>query len=68
MGTSLTPEFWERFTLLLFAAMGLTFALAAFFDELALRRINRRAHRPPTGPEQTPPRVRSTDHRTSVSC
>ncbi|MFF5497372.1 hypothetical protein [Streptomyces aquilus] len=68
MGTSLTPEFWERFILLLFAAMGLTFALAALFDELWLRRVNRRTHRPPTEPRHTPPRTGRTDHRTSVSC
>ncbi|KUN24861.1 hypothetical protein AQJ23_19340 [Streptomyces antibioticus] len=68
MGTSLTPEFWARFTLLLFAAMGLTFALTALFDELALRRINRRAHRPPTAPRPTPSRTGTTDRRTSVSC
>jgi hypothetical protein len=68
VGTSLTPEFWERFVLLLFAAMGLTFALAALFDELALRWINRHTHRPPTAPRPTPPRTGTTDHRTSVPC
>ncbi|MFI9833310.1 hypothetical protein ACIHIX_37120 [Streptomyces sp. NPDC051913] len=42
----------------------------AFFDEPALRRINRRTHRPPTEPEQTPTRTRGTgtDHRITVSC
>ncbi|MFI7413425.1 hypothetical protein ACIBU0_32590 [Streptomyces sp. NPDC049627] len=69
MGTSLTPEFWERFALLLFAAMGVTFALAALFDALALRRQSRRAHRPPTEPvmpPRAPHRPRTSDHRTSV--
>ncbi|MFJ8632388.1 hypothetical protein [Streptomyces sp. NPDC093568] len=56
MGTSLTPEFWERFTLLLFAAMGVTFALAALFDTLALRRQNRRAHRTETADHRPPVR------------
>ncbi|MDC0765366.1 hypothetical protein [Streptomyces sp. HD] len=72
MGTSLTPEFWERFTLLLFAAMGVTFGLAALFDWLALRRQSRRAHRLPTEPTQpalptgVPHRPDTADHRTSV--
>jgi len=54
MGTSLTPEFWERFALLLFAAMGATVLLTAFFDALWLRRLERRTHRPPMGTPRTP--------------
>ncbi|AZQ39480.1 hypothetical protein EJ357_43660 [Streptomyces cyaneochromogenes] len=68
MGTSLTPEFWERFTLLLFVAMGVTFALAALFDALALRRLNRRAHRPAASPTRAPHRTETADHRPSVRC
>lgn len=68
MGTSLTPEFWERFTLLLFVAMGVTFALAALFDTLALRRQNRRAHRPPVPPTRAPHRPETADHRPSARC
>ncbi|MCD7442336.1 hypothetical protein K4B79_29475 [Streptomyces lincolnensis] len=49
MGTSPALEFWERFVLLLFAAMGTGFVLTAFLDALRLRRANRRAHRPPGG-------------------
>ncbi|WP_405577210.1 hypothetical protein [Streptomyces sp. NBC_01092] len=69
MGTSLTPEFWERFALLLFAATGVAFALAALFDSLALRRQNRRAHRPPiksVKPTRAPHRPGTGDHRPSV--
>ncbi|KUO17723.1 hypothetical protein [Streptomyces dysideae] len=66
MGTSLTAEFWERFTLLLFAAMGVTFALAALFDALALRRQNRRTQQPPVPPTPAPHRPETAGHRTSV--
>ncbi|MBD0842082.1 MULTISPECIES: hypothetical protein [unclassified Streptomyces] len=68
MGTSLTPEFWERFALLLFAAMGVTFALAALFDALALRHQVRRAQRTPAVPARAPHRPETVDHRTSVNC
>lgn len=68
MGTSLTPEFWERCTLLLFVAMGVTFALAALFDTLALRRQNRRALRPPVPATRAPHRTETADHRPSVRC
>ncbi|MFD5256365.1 hypothetical protein ACFWM5_26470 [Streptomyces bobili] len=66
MGTSLTPEFWERFTLLLFAAMGVTIVLAALFDSLVLRFQNRRAHRPPAPSASAPYRPETEDQRTSV--
>ncbi|MFG2746692.1 hypothetical protein [Streptomyces sp. PAN_FS17] len=68
MGTSLTSEFWERFTLLLFAAMGVTFVLTALFDALALRRQNRRTHRPSVPPTRAPHRTETADHRPSVRC
>ncbi|MGV9452489.1 hypothetical protein [Streptomyces sp. NPDC003635] len=68
MGTSLTPEFWERFALLLFAATGVTFALAALFDALVLRRRSRRAHRAQATSAVAAPRPRTTSHRPSVSC
>ncbi|MET7481657.1 hypothetical protein [Streptomyces sp. NPDC005538] len=64
MGTTLTPEFWERFAVLLVLAMGLTCVLAAFFDDLAVRLLHRGTHRTPPTPHQP---VR-TDHRTSVHC
>ncbi|WP_329530921.1 hypothetical protein OG568_08375 [Streptomyces sp. NBC_01450] len=64
MGTSLTPEFWERFAMLLVLAAGLTYVLAAAFDDLVVRLLRRRAHRtPPRTPQ--PPVVRR-EHRTSV--
>ncbi|TQJ86016.1 hypothetical protein [Streptomyces sp. SLBN-31] len=52
MGTTLTPEFWERFAVLLVAAMAVTFVLAALFDTLVVRLTNRGGHRPPTPPAQ----------------
>ncbi|MFI6010117.1 hypothetical protein ACIBAG_15080 [Streptomyces sp. NPDC051243] len=69
MGTSLTPEFWERFALLLIAATAVTFVLAALFDALALRRQLRHTHRPPiepVAPPRAPHRPRNGNHRTSV--
>lgn len=63
MGTSLTPEFWERFTILLVAAVGVTIVLAAALDALATWLLRLRAGRTP------PPRrlrPRGTDHRTIV--
>ncbi|MFI5553558.1 hypothetical protein [Streptomyces sp. NPDC051738] len=69
MGTSLTREFWERLAFLLVASTGVAFALAALFDSLALRRQNRRAHRPPIKPVKpirAPHRPGTEDHRPSV--
>ena len=63
MGTSLTPEFWERFAVLLVAAMGVTFALTAAMDALALRVARRCARR---GVEQTPSRPVAPAPRTAV--
>ncbi|MDH6514814.1 hypothetical protein M2163_008212 [Streptomyces sp. SAI-135] len=64
MGTSLTPEFWERFVLLLFASMGVTVVLTALFDALALRVARRRAQTPPA---PAPPRPVEADRRARVS-
>ncbi|MDQ0766742.1 hypothetical protein [Streptomyces canus] len=37
MGTSLTPEFWRLFAVLLVISMAVTFVLSAALDALALR-------------------------------
>lgn len=63
VGTSLTPEFWERFAVLLVAAMGVTFALTAAMDALALRVARRCARR---AVEQAPPRTATPVPRTAV--
>ena len=63
MGTSLTPEFWERFVMLLVLAAGLTCVLAAVFDDLAVRLLRRRSHRTPP---QAPRRLVRKDNPTSV--
>ncbi|MEU6255806.1 hypothetical protein [Streptomyces sp. NPDC047043] len=49
MGTSLTPEFWRQFAVLLVAAMAVTFVLSAALDALYLRSVWRRAARRQTG-------------------
>ncbi|WP_432138406.1 MULTISPECIES: hypothetical protein [unclassified Streptomyces] len=76
MGTSLTPEFWERLAVLLLAATGVTFVLTAVLDALALRVARRRAAQlPPTPPPPLPdaraprphPRAPS-DRRPPVPC
>ncbi|MFJ8112004.1 hypothetical protein [Streptomyces sp. NPDC096132] len=65
MGTSLTPEFWERFAVLLALGAGLTCVLAAWFDDFAVRLLRRRVHRtPPQAP--TPRRPERHSHRVSV--
>ncbi|MFI7497970.1 hypothetical protein ACIBVL_05550 [Streptomyces sp. NPDC049687] len=63
MGTSLTPEFWERFAVLLVLAAGLTCVLTAAFDGLAVRLLRRRAH---STPPPTPYRPERGDHRLSA--
>lgn len=45
MGTSLTPEFWRLFAVLLVIAMAVTIVLSATLDALYLRRRRRRAAR-----------------------
>ncbi|MFE3854328.1 hypothetical protein ACFXPN_24680 [Streptomyces griseorubiginosus] len=49
MGTSLTPEFWRLFAVLLVTAMAVTIVLSATLDALYLRRQRRRAARRSTG-------------------
>ncbi|MEU5893690.1 hypothetical protein ABZ835_43795 [Streptomyces sp. NPDC047461] len=63
MGTSLTLVFWERFAALLVAAMGVTFALTAAMDALALRVARRCARR---AVEQAPPRTATPVPRTAA--
>ncbi|WP_369029769.1 MULTISPECIES: hypothetical protein [Streptomyces] len=63
MGTSLTPEFWERFAVLLVLAVGLTCVLVAVFDGLVDRLMRRRT--PRTTPHVPHPSARR-NHRTSV--
>ncbi|MFJ9535897.1 hypothetical protein ACIRPX_01365 [Streptomyces sp. NPDC101225] len=57
MGTSLTPEFWRQFAVLLVIAMAVTFVLSAALDALYLRRQQRRAERSSPG---TPPAATTT--------
>jgi hypothetical protein len=61
--TTLTPEFYQLFAVLLIAAMGVTFVLTAALDALAVRLLRHRVRRPPI---QTPSRSTTEDHRTSV--
>ncbi|MER5600823.1 hypothetical protein [Streptomyces sp. NPDC002265] len=66
MGTSLTPEFWERFAVLLVLAAGLTCVLTAAFDGLAVRLLRRRTPRTlPQVPHRAVRPVRK-EHRTAV--
>ncbi|MGW2615219.1 hypothetical protein [Streptomyces sp. NPDC001500] len=59
MGTSLTPEFWERFAVLLVLAVGLTCVLAAALDRLAARLLRRAARR---SPSRSPYPSQRSDH------
>ena len=73
VGTTLTPEFWERFAVLLVAATAVTVVLTAVFDTLVLRLTDRRGrgHRPPAPPEPAahrPQPVRRHRTGTSVNC
>ncbi|MEV8033433.1 hypothetical protein ACFYW8_00440 [Streptomyces sp. NPDC002742] len=47
MGTSLTPEFWTMFAVLLVVATGVTFVATATLDALAVRLLRRHVHRAP---------------------
>ncbi|MHC5907966.1 hypothetical protein ACVNF4_29360 [Streptomyces sp. S6] len=58
MGTSLTPEFWERFTVLLVVATAVTVVLGAALDTLAVRLLRHRTHG--TATRQTPHRLPRT--------
>nr|WSY51046.1 hypothetical protein OG999_13600 [Streptomyces sp. NBC_00886] len=51
MGTTLTPEFWRQFAVLLVTATAATFVISAALDALVLRM---RAHRTPQRPPVTP--------------
>ncbi|MGY5052431.1 hypothetical protein ACWDE0_43955 [Streptomyces sp. 900105755] len=70
VGTSLTPEFWEHFSVLLVLALATTAILTAVFttafDALTARLRNRRRH----STASREPRRPSTPsgHRTSVHC
>ena len=48
MGTSLTPEFWRLFAVLLVISTAVTFTLSAALDALALRAQRRHIRRRPT--------------------
>ncbi|MGP4051266.1 hypothetical protein [Streptomyces sp. 2A115] len=63
MGTSLTPEFWERSAVLLVVAIGLTCVLTASFDALAIRLLRRHVRRQS---QQTGTTSTVADHRTSI--
>jgi len=63
VGTSLTPEFWERFAVLLVVAIGVTCVLTASFDALAVRLLRRRVRRQS---QQTGTTSMVAEHRTSV--
>ncbi|ELP69127.1 hypothetical protein ACKI1I_15600 [Streptomyces turgidiscabies] len=43
MGTTLTPDFWKLFAVLLVIAMAVTFVVSAVLDALTLRMLRRRA-------------------------
>jgi hypothetical protein len=69
VGTSLTPEFWERFAVLLVVAMGVTFVLTAALDALAVRAQRRRVRVAPPAPRPSRPSGPVTvDRGTSVHC
>jgi hypothetical protein len=51
VGTTLTPEFWRQFAVLLVIATAVTFVLSAALDALVLRM---RARRTPPRPPVTP--------------
>ncbi|GGL11548.1 hypothetical protein [Streptomyces flaveus] len=53
MGTSLTPEFWRLFAVLLVISMAVTFVLSAALDVLALRAQRRHIRRRPTATRTT---------------
>ncbi|WP_328643222.1 hypothetical protein [Streptomyces canus] len=53
MGTSLTPEFWRLFAVLLVISMAITFVLSAALDALALRAQRRRTRTRSTATRMT---------------
>ncbi|MDR6975943.1 hypothetical protein J2X68_002631 [Streptomyces sp. 3330] len=60
MGTSLTPEFWERFAALLVPAVGLTCVLTAALERLAALLPRRPGRRTPS--RTTPYRPERSEH------
>ncbi|MET7451950.1 hypothetical protein ABZT03_08665 [Streptomyces sp. NPDC005574] len=66
MGTSLTPEFWERFAVLLVPAAGITCVLTAVLDDVAVRLLGRGEPRTPSRLPHHP--VRKDHDRTSAYC
>jgi hypothetical protein len=60
VGTSLTPEFWERFSVLLVMAVGMTAFLALT--------VRLRGRRPPGTTPRAPHRPEQNDHRMSAHC
>ncbi|MEU5100538.1 hypothetical protein [Streptomyces sp. NPDC020996] len=65
MGTTLTPEFWERFAVLLVAAMAVTYVLAALSDALAVRSAGRHGSGPAARAAHRPT---GAGHRTAAGC
>jgi hypothetical protein len=63
VGTSLTPEFWTMFAVLLVVAVGVTFVATATLDALAVRLLRRHVHRAPTA---APSRSAHADDRVAV--
>ncbi|MCC9711311.1 hypothetical protein E4N62_42505 [Streptomyces sp. MNU76] len=66
MGTSLTPDFWRLFAVLLAVSATLTFVVSALLDALYVRRLRRRRDRQPTARTDGAPDGRSPTpaHRT----
>lgn len=58
MGTSLTPDFWKLFGVLLVISMAVTFVMSAALDTLVVRLQVRRRQR-----RQTDDRTATTPHR-----
>ncbi|GAA5028655.1 hypothetical protein [Streptomyces siamensis] len=67
MGTSLTPDFWKSFALLLAIAMAATFVVSAALDALVLRlRQRRRQRQLPAGRQDGALRIPSRPKQTLV--
>jgi hypothetical protein len=67
VGTTLTPEFWRQFAVLLVIAAAVVVAAAAALDAQVLRMSDRRTpQRPPVPPVEPAAREPRTVRRTSV--
>ncbi|WP_326790169.1 hypothetical protein [Streptomyces sp. NBC_00151] len=67
MGTTLTPEFWRQFAVLLVIAAAVVVAAEAALDALVLRMRDRRtSQRPPVPPVESAAREPQTARRTPV--